>query len=350
MIKYRLATSKDNQQLLELTRSAGMPGKMALRIDRYPDFFKLNKLRGATTVYVATDGANIVGCICVSDQNVYINKQHYPLYYISDFKVSKTHRHLGIGLELTNTVVKYLETQNADLVFLNVAKGNKRPFVFFSDRGHYPDFQNIGTFTTFQYIGKKKKLSNKKYKIELSRATSEVIEFLNDYYSQYELASIITNDKIKDTDLYVVREQNQILAVMALIDTMEMKQNVVLKMPWHLKGIIAFINVFCQLFKLSKLPKENEPIKMLYVRYLAIKVYDKALVSALISFAKQQAYNKSYAFVSISLHENDNLLQKLPKFMRFTFNSVGMLVSMKDNNKLMEMVNKGMPFRDYSTI
>jgi len=350
MVRYRLADINDNKQLLELTMQAGMPGKMALRIDRHPDFFKLNNLRGKTKVYVAHEEEKIVGSICVSDQIVFINKKKYPLYYISDFKVAQTYRNLGIGLQLTNRVVEYLETQNADFAFLNVSKGNKRPFVFFSDRGHYPDFQSIGTFTTFQYIGSNSKTSNKKYKIELSKVTSEVIEFLNNYYSKYELANVITNDKIKDSELYVVREEHEILAVMSIIDTMHMKQNVVLKMPWHLKGIISIINVFCKLLKLSKLPKENEPIKMLYIKYLAIKKYDKALISALISFAKQQAYNKSYSFVSISVHENDILHKKLSKFMRFTFQSVGMLVSMKDSKKLMKLIKEGMPFRDYSTV
>jgi len=350
MIRYRLADLNDNQQLLDLTMQAGMPGKMALRIDRHPDFFKLNNLRGETKVYVALDDTKIVGSICVSDQIVFIDKKQYPLYYISDFKVAQTHRNLGIGLQLTNRVVEYLETQNADFAFLNVSKGNKRPFVFFSDRGHYPDFQNIGTFTTFQYIGSNRKSSNKRYKIEITKGTNEVLEFLNNFYSQYELANVITHGKIKDSELYVVREENQILAVMAIIDTMHMKQNVVLKMPWHLKGVIVIINVFCKLFKLSKLPKEKEPIKMLYIQYLALKEYDKSLISALISFAKQQAYNKSYSFVSISTHENDVLLQKLPKFMRFTFQSVGMLVSMKDSKELMKFIKKGMPFRDYSTV
>jgi hypothetical protein len=83
---------------------------------------------------------------------------------------------------------------------------------------------------------------------------------------------------------------------------------------------------------------------------LALKDYDKTLISTLISFAKQQAYNKSYSFVAISLHENDILLQKLPKFMRFTFHSVGMLVSMKNSEKLMELIKKRMPFRDYSAV
>jgi len=350
MIRYRLADLKDNQQLLELTMQAGMPGKMALRIDRHPNFFKLNDLRGKTNVYVALEDTKIVGSICVSDQKVFIDKKHYPLYYISDFKVAHTHRNLGIGLQLTNRVVEYLETQNADFAFLNVSKGNKRPFVFFSDRGQYPDFENIGTFTTFQYIGSNSKASNKKYKIEITKGTSEVLEFLNNYYSQYELACVITQDKIKDSELYVVREENQILAVMSIIDTMHMKQNVVLKMPWHLKAIIASINVFCKWLQLSKLPKEKEPIKMLYIQYLALKEYDKSLISTLISFAKRQAYNKSYSFVSISTHENDVLLQKLPKFMRFTFQSVGMLVSMKNSKKLMKLIKEGMPFRDYSTV
>ena len=350
MVRYRLADLKDNQQLLALTMSAGMPGNMALRIDRNPDFFALNKLRGQTRVYVATDDNVIVGCICVSDQTVFINRNKFPLYYISDFKVARTHRNRGIGLDLTNSVVRYLETQDADFAFLNVSKGNKRPFVFFRDRGHYRDFENIGTFTTFQYIGTKKKSSNQKYLIEPTEGTNEVLDFLNDYYSQYELANVLTYDKIKDTDLFVVREKNKILAVMSIIDTMSMKQNVVLKMSWYLKIIVACINAFCKLFKISKLPKENEPIKMLYIRYLAVKKQDKDLVCALVSYGKQLAYQKSYSFISISLHERDILTKKIPKLIRFTFQSVGMLVIMKDSKKLMKLIKKGMPFRDYSTV
>ena len=125
MINYRLASFEDNQQLLELTSSTGMSGKMALRIDRYPNFFELNKLRGKTNVYIAVENDLIVGSICVSDQKVYINNQVHPLYYISDFKVANTHRNKGIGLQLTNEVVKYLESQNADIAFLNVAKGKE---------------------------------------------------------------------------------------------------------------------------------------------------------------------------------------------------------------------------------
>jgi ribosomal protein S18 acetylase RimI-like enzyme len=350
MINYRLASIEDNQQLLELASSTGMSGNMALRIDRYPNFFELNKLRGKTNVYVALENDIIVGSICVSDQNVYINQGKYPLYYISDFKVAKTHRNMGIGLQLTNEVVKYLESQNADFAFLNVSKGNKRPFVFFSDRSHYPDFQNIGIFKTFQFIGSNKKASNSKYNIVLAEGTNEELKFLNNYYSKQELACVITKDKIKDSSHYVVRDKNQIIAVMCIIDTMKMKQNVVLKMPLYLKYFLVIINACSKILKISKLPKENEPIQMLYVKYLALRDYDKSLISMLISHAKQCAYNKSYSFVSLTLHEKDPLIKKLPNMIKFTFYSVGMLVSMKDSKELMEKIQKGVPFKDYSIV
>ena len=350
MIEYRLATYEDNEQLLHLTSSTGMAGKMTLRIDRNPDFFKLNKLRGKTRVYVAIESNLIVGSICVSDQMVYINGNVYPLYYISDFKVAKTHRNRGIGLQLTNEVVKYLESQKADLAFLNVSKGNKRPFVFFSNRSHYPDFQNIGEFKIFQFIGTKSKTKNSKYTIETAEISIEIIEFLNRHYSRYALANVISKEKLEDTQMYSVRQDGELIAVMSIIDTMEMKQNVVLNMPWPLKYLLAFLNKIGNTFGLAKLPKENEPIKMIYIKYLAVPEFDVKLIKSLISFAKELAYNKSYSFVSLGLHEKDPLMNKLPRFLRFTFYSVGMLVSMKNSKDLIGKIKNGVPFEDYSIV
>ena len=350
MIYYRLATFEDNKQLLELTSSLWMPGKMALRIDRNPNFFELNKLRGRTNVYVAIEDHSIVGSICVSHEKVYINKEQYSLYYISDFKVAQTHRNRGIGFQLTNEVVNYLETENADFAFLNVSKGNKRPFIFFSDRAQYPDFENIGLFKIFQFIGFNKKNFKSKYNIKLTEGNSEILEFLNDYYSRHELANVITKEKIQGTQLFEVRQKTELIAAMCLIDTMEMKQNVVIKMTWYLKFLVSFINGISSIFKMSKLPKENEPVNMLYIKYLAVKTYDKALIASLISHARQCAYQKSYSFVSLGLHERDPLIKNLPNILKFTFNSIGMLVSLKRSQELMEKVQKGVPYKDYSIV
>ena len=350
MIKYRIATLEDNAQLLRLTNDADMAGTIGLRTDRDPSFFNLIELRGKSAVYIAEEHKDIVGSICVTREDVFINKKVYPLYYISDFKVAKTHRNQGIGLQLTNEVAKYLESENADLAFLNVAKGNKRPFVFFSERRNYPDFENIGTFKIVQFIGAKKKREQKKYDIEVTTATVEILHFLNEYYSKHELSSVISKDHLEGTSIFCVRANKAIIAVMCLLDTSSMKQHMVLKMPWYLRFFTSAINAIRPLTRTTKLPKQNEPIKMLYLKYLAVSSYDADLIKELIYRAKHEVYKKSYAFVSFGLHENDPLVQYLPGFFKITFYSVGMLVSLRNSQGLMRQIKNGIPFKDFSTV
>jgi hypothetical protein len=89
MITYRLATHNDNQQLIELTASSGMPGEISLRIDRKPDFFSLLNMRGETKVFVALEDDKIIGSLCVSLQQVYVGGEIFPFYYVGDLKVAE---------------------------------------------------------------------------------------------------------------------------------------------------------------------------------------------------------------------------------------------------------------------
>ncbi|GLU42652.1 GNAT family N-acetyltransferase [Allomuricauda sp. NBRC 101325] len=350
MVNYRLAKLNDNEQLLYLTRSTGMSGKMGLRIDRFPNFFDLNRLRGETHVYVAEEAGEILGCISVSDQLFFVEGEKYPLYYISDFKVAKNHRKRGIGLQLTHEVVKYLDQKHADFAFLNVAKGNKRPFVFFSNRGDYPDFENIGTFETYEFVGSKRQKIVQGLTLETTEVTPEIIEYFNAFYAKLQLARVVTADELKNTELVVVRKDSEIVGAMALIDTMGLKQNVVLKIPNLLKVGVFLLNGIAKIMGWSSLPKEHEPVKMLYMKFLAVSSYDKQIISFLVSYAKNQVYKKGYSFVSIGFHQRDPMIKKLPKVLKFTFYSVGMLVSMKRSEHLMQKIRNGVPYIDYSII
>ena len=98
MIRYRLATLRDNPQLLDLTGSIGMSGRTSLRIDRNPNFFSLLNRRGQSTVFVAEHENKIVGSLSISLQQVFINKEIVPVYYIGDFKVAESFR--GTGIEI----------------------------------------------------------------------------------------------------------------------------------------------------------------------------------------------------------------------------------------------------------
>ncbi|MCC7379415.1 MAG: GNAT family N-acetyltransferase [Chitinophagaceae bacterium] len=350
MFSYRLATNEDNQQLIELTASTGMAGETALRIDRKPDFFSLLAMRGETKVFVAVDKGTIIGSLCVSLQQVYVGGRVYPLQYIGDFKVAVSYRNKGIGLQLCNELADYVISTGADLAFLNVAKGNTNPISFFKNRSGVPDFENIGIFNIHQFIGKKRKAFHSCYKIESTTVTDELLKFLNTHYRTYQLGSVITKEKLEGTDIYITRQGNKITAAMCVIDTMHIKQNVVMKLSWKMKWQLKVINAFSNLVGISKMPFLNEPVRMLYIKYLAVNNHDKQLVKLLVNRARNIVYEKSYSFVSIGLHEKDPYNSCFPGLFKLTFKSIGMLLSIKNNKALVEKVKQGIPFEDYSLV
>jgi len=349
MTIYREATIKDDSRLLKLINSASMPGIIELGSRRDPSFYNLISKRGLSKVFVAEEENELVGTICVTKETAFINKKPSKLFYISDFRVGYAHRNKGIGLQLTNKAVAYMEDQNADFVFLNVSKGNKRPFVFFSNRAHYPDFENIGIFNIYQFLGSKKKTTNE-FQVERTTLNQEIIDFLNEFYENYQLAQAVDPSQLQDAIIYKVAENGNLIAVMCLVDYSNCRQHIVLKLPWYLRMFISIINLLRTLTGANLLPSTNQPIKILYIKYLAVKRKDRKLIKSLIRRAQNEVHSKSYSFVSLGLHEKDSLNQRLPGSFRITFNSVGMLVTMKNNQELIDSVKKGIPYKDFSTV
>jgi len=350
MIKYRKATLEDNQQLIDLTAASGMKGDISLRIDRQPNFFKLLEMRGKSTVFVAVDKEVIIGCICVSLQEVTINKQVFPIQYIGDFKVLESYRNKGVGFNLCNALADYVMSTGVDIAFLNFSKGNDKPLSFFKGRPNIPDFENIGVFNIIQFIGKRGKSINSKFKIEETLVTTELIQFLNYHYRNYELGSVINKEKLEGSTNFIIRNNFKIIAAISLIDTMNVKQNVVTHLSWKIKYLLQFINLFKRPFGISKMPALNEQVKMIYVKYLAVNDNEKAMVKELINYARNIVFQKEYSFVSIGLHEKDPLNHCFIGLHKLTFNSVGMLLSMKNNKKILQNVTQGIPFEDYSLV
>ncbi|MEO6722393.1 MAG: GNAT family N-acetyltransferase [Ferruginibacter sp.] len=350
MISYRLANKEDNLQLIRLTAASGMMGETPIRIDRNPDFFKLLNMRGDTKVFVALDGEVIIGSLCVSRQQVYVGGEICPLQYIGDFKVATSYRSQGIGLQLCNEMADYVVSCGADLSFLNVSKGNKKPLSFFKNRPNIPDFDNIGIFNIHQFIGKRKITFHPHYKIQMTPVNDETLAFLNDHYRGYELGGVITKDKLENTDIFIVRSESQVIAAMCLTDTMHAKQNVVTKLSLQMKCMLGLINAFSRVAGISKMPVRNQPVRMIYIKYLAVNNHRQDLVRLMINHARNIAYDKKYSFASIGLHEKDPFNKCFNGLFKLTFNSVGMLLSIKNNRALIDKVQKGIPFEDYSLV
>jgi ribosomal protein S18 acetylase RimI-like enzyme len=349
-ISYRLACKADNEQLLGLSSGAEMAGETGLRIDRFPDFFGLLQMRGDTKVFIALDDQKIIGSLCATLQYVYVGGKVYPLQYVGDFKIHKSYRNQGIGLRLCDEMASYVISVGSDLAFLNVSMGNTNPLSFFRNRPNVPDFDNIGVFHSYQFIGRKNRSSQTNNIVESAKVTTELINFWNDHHRNYELGPVVTEKKLEETESYVIRREGKIVAAMCLVDTMNVKQNVVTKISWKMKNLLRLINALRSLTGLAKMPGINSPVQMIYIKYLSIKNNDKRLARMLLDHARNLVYEKSYSFVSIGLHEKDPVKACFSGIFKLTFKSVGMLLSIKNNRDLVGTVKQGVPFEDFSLV
>ncbi len=104
---------------------------------------------------------------------------------------------------------------------------------------------------------------------------------------------------------------------MCLMYTMNVKQNVVTKISWKMKYLLKVVNSFNWVSGISKMPSINEPVRMMYIKYLAVNNAEKQLTKLLINYARNIVYERSYSFVSIGLHEKDPLNTCFSVFYKF---------------------------------
>jgi hypothetical protein len=90
----RLATDADNDALIELAAACPMQGVLALRIDRAPDFFALNRLEGDRCRVGVVDGerGRPIACVATAERRAWVHARPVTIVYAGDLKVHPAYR------------------------------------------------------------------------------------------------------------------------------------------------------------------------------------------------------------------------------------------------------------------
>jgi hypothetical protein len=131
---------------------------------------------------------------------------------------------------------------------------------------------------------------------------------------------------------------------------MQYKQNIVMKLSRQMKMLLNILNSLKNIFGISRMPVLREQVKMIYIKYLAVTHHEKQLVRLMLNHARNVVYDQDYSFVSIGIHERDPLNKCFAGTFKLTFKSVGMLLTIQNNQQLIEKVKQGVPFEDYSLV
>ena len=165
-IEIREATNGDNDALLALTKATPMGGRIALRIDRDPDFFALLRARGDAVVYVATHNQDVIGCLSAAIHSSYVCGTLERIAHVGDMKVHPNFRGRRVTLRLIAALQVHLQSEGVDVCFSLVADGNKPVMTIAEGKHGTPAEVQLGRFFVEELIPSPFRRRSRRYLIE----------------------------------------------------------------------------------------------------------------------------------------------------------------------------------------
>ena len=161
---------------------------------------------------------------------------------------------------------------------------------------------------------------------------------------------MIKRDNYKDCIHFAATQKGETVAMLSLFDPTSVKQNVLFRLPWYYSVAMFLLRVGKPLLHTPYMPHIGEAIRILYIKdFSFLPGHEDAFIS-LVKFVNQYAYKNNFSFLSVTLHEKDEMRARFRVFRSFTFIVHGMICSLQNNNKAVEKIKEGNIFKDFSLI
>lgn len=343
----RKAIQDDSAALIELTALTPMNGRISLRIDRKPDFFRLLQQRGNYLVIVAeNDDKKIVGCFSATRQQFIHDKMEVPVYYLGDLKVHPAYNNHPIAFRLISAMQKEICSGDVDLFVCTAVDGNEAVSPFFAGRTGFPPFHKTGVFNVYQLLPKRYPPNSK---IEENVDIEELAVFYSACLSRYCLYPVLS--QLENCLNLVIREEGKIVAALSLYDAASLKQNVIIDYPFGISMLLHVLRGLKTFLPMPSLPSKGKALKLLYARFFGFTDKGEQWFPLLIRAARTYSYEHQMHFIAFAADEKDEVINRIIKpLSRFNFKSVQFVTSLSDNKGLVNQICNNPCYEDYSLI
>jgi hypothetical protein len=351
--QIRLATDADNNGLLELTRRTPMNGRIALRIDRDPDFFALVRDRGHGAVFVALRDERVVGSISIALRHVYTGGTVVRAAYIADLKADPDIAGTRVLLRLFDAATRYSMEHDILLVWCLVASGNERVLPLLSGRLGLPRFVSAGRFCVDELLNIPwPRRSPSSYVIDHAsdHDEEELILLRDSFHRTRELALVEGPSPCHGTiGRLVARHASGIVAALEIFDPGSIKRNVLLDAPLSTRILLNVLRPVCATLRGPPLPRIGEPVRLAYIRRFACDRHHTAALASLIDRARSIALKLGFTFTAFGVHERDPFRRVVAGLPRFSFSSHLYVASLRQPG-ILDAAMTGVPIEDYSFV
>lgn len=334
--EIRWAVQDDDPDIRALIGSVAMPGAIAVRFAREPDYFLGTAIMGAPCdvliVRHQPDG-QLAGIACRAEHRAYLNGQEAQLGYIGQIRVSPAYR----GYWLVHQGEKWFrQASPPDLLYFGViASENPRARQLLV--GSRPPggwhARYVSGLTTCAIILRRfhaRSMPGIEVLPGSPEMLGEIVAFLRrqgprrQFFPAYSLEDFtggLTLRGLRPQDILVARRGKDMVGVMAAWDQAAYKQDIVDAYGPALRRLRPAYDLVARIFGARLLTSPGQAIQLAFAACICIADDDPSVMGALLSACAVNAYQRGKAFLMIGLSDDDPLLTVARRYLHITYHS-----------------------------
>ncbi|HXB95362.1 MAG TPA: hypothetical protein VNU70_09395, partial [Puia sp.] len=144
---------------------------------------------------------------------------------------------------------------------------------------------------------------------------------------------------------------HQLTAAASVFDPSALKQNTVIHYPQTTALALGGLRILSPFLNLPPIPRKNEPLKILYIKYLGFAAGRERQLHDLLCRIRHYAFLHKYHLVSVAVDAKDASLKSIVRpLSRFVFRSIGLMTSLQDHMPLVGDISRGILYEDFSLV
>lgn len=334
--EVRLATAADEPEVRALVGSTPMPGAVAIRFAREPDYFLGTSIMGdPCDVVVVRDRAagRLAGFGCRAERRAFVNGSEQRIGYIGQIRAAEGYR----GRWLLQRALAWLrQAGHDDLLYCGVvARENPRARDVLVGRrppGGMWRMRLAGLTTCAILLRPRRRPAVPGISVDPAARgdLAEVVAFLRregprrQLFPAYTLDDFTAGRTLRDLapeDVAVARRGASILGVMAAWDQAAYKQDVVDGYGPTLRRLRPAYDVVARIVGASPLTRPGSAIPLSFAACTCVADDDPVVMRALVAACAERARERDKAFLMLGLADVDPLLRAATSWLHVTYRS-----------------------------
>jgi hypothetical protein len=325
-VPFAIATPADDAEIRGLLRENPMPGRIALTLEREPDYFADAGLPGTEKhTVIASENNRVVCAGSCAIRERFINGEPRRVGYLGGLRLDARATGRFDILRRGYEFFRELQTDApADYYFTSIAADNA-PARKFLERGlaGMPAYEFVGEFVTALLPAGRPPPSCAAPGAG-TLDSGELLNCLNDNGRHYQFAERWTAQELaalpalglQAENFHCVRSGGRITAAAALWDQRVFKQTVIRGYaPWLALARPA-VNVAARILGTPRLPAVGSTLAHAFVSHLAVDPEESGALAALIAPLRKFAAGRGIEFLTVGFAANDSRLASLRRNFR----------------------------------